>query len=47
MDFFNAALAAVMLVMVTMTVRDWIKAIKAGREEERKQRARMRFYRFK
>jgi hypothetical protein len=44
MDIFNAALAAIMLLIVTMTVRNWIRAIKEGREEQRKQRQRMKFY---
>jgi len=47
MDILNAALAAIMLVIVTMTIRDWIQAIKRGREEEHKQRRRMKYYRYK
>lgn len=47
MDIFNAALAALMLVIVTMTIRDWIKAIIRGREEERERRRKMKYYRFK
>jgi len=47
MNIFNAALAAIMMVIVTMTVRDWIKAIKESREERRKQRQRMRYYKNK
>ena len=44
MDFFNAALAALMPVMITMTVRDWIRALKEASEERCKQREKMRFY---
>ncbi len=44
MDIFNAALAALMLVIITMTVRDWIRALKEAREERRKQREKMKFY---
>jgi hypothetical protein len=47
MSILNAALAAIMLVIVTTTIMDWIRAIKSGREEERKQRAKMKYYRFK
>ena len=47
MEIFNAAIAAVMLVIVTMTIRDWIKAIRRGREEERERRRKMKYYRFK
>lgn len=44
MNIMNAALAAIMLVIITMTVRDWIQALKEAREEQRKQRQRMKFY---
>jgi hypothetical protein len=47
MNIFNAALAALMLVIVTMTIRDWIRAIKKSREERRKQRQRMKYYKYK
>jgi dsRNA-specific ribonuclease len=47
MDIFNAALGAIMLVIVTMTVRDWIRAIKESREERRKQHQRMKYYKYK
>ena len=44
MDILNAALAAIMLVIVTMTIRDWIRALKNAREDLRKQRQRRKFY---
>lgn len=44
MDILNAVLAAMMLVIVTMTIRDWVRAIKKAREEQRKQRERRKFY---
>lgn len=44
MDILNAALAALMLVMVTMTIRDWIRAIREARAEERKKRQRGKLY---
>lgn len=44
MNIFNAALAALMLVIITMTVRDWIRALKEAREERRKRREKMKFY---
>ncbi len=44
MDVFNAALGALMLVIITMTIRDWIKALKEAREEQRKRREKMKFY---
>ena len=47
MEIFNAAIAAIILVIVTMTIRDWIKAIVRGREEERERRRKMKYYRFK
>ena len=47
MDIFNAALAALILVIVTMTIRDWVRAIIRGREEEQKRRRKMKYYRFK
>ena len=47
MDIFNAALGAIMLVIVTMTIRDWIRAIKKAREEQRKQRQSMKYYKYK
>jgi dsRNA-specific ribonuclease len=47
MDILNAVLAAIMLVIVTNTIRSWIRAIKQAREEEQKKRRRMKYYRFK
>ena len=44
MNIFNAVLSAIMLVIVTMTIGDWIRSIKRGREEQRKQRQKMKFY---
>ena len=44
MDIFNATLAAMMLVIVTMTIRDWIRALRRAREERRKQLERLKFY---
>jgi hypothetical protein len=44
MDILNAALAAIMLVIITMTIRDWIRALKNAREDLRKQRRRRKFY---
>jgi hypothetical protein len=45
MDILNAALAAIMLVIITMTIRDWIRSLKNAREDLRKQRRRRKFYR--
>ena len=47
MDILNAALAALMLVIVTMTIRDWVRAIREAREERRKLRQRMKYYKYK
>jgi phenylpyruvate tautomerase PptA (4-oxalocrotonate tautomerase family) len=47
MNILNAALSAIMLVIVTMTIRDWIRAIKEAREEQREKRAKMKFYKCK
>ena len=47
MDVFNAALAALMLVIITITIRDWIKALREAREEQRKRREKMKFYKYK
>ncbi len=44
MNIMNAALAAIMLVIVTTTVMSWIRALKEAREERHKQRQRMKFY---
>ncbi len=44
MDIFNAALAAIMLVIITMTIRDWVRSLKNAREDLRKQRQRRKFY---
>jgi hypothetical protein len=44
MDIFNAALGALMLVIVTMSIRAWIRALREAYEERRKQRERMKFY---
>jgi len=44
MDILNAALAAIMLVIITMTIRDWIRALKNAREDLHKQRRRRKFY---
>lgn len=40
----NAILAAIMLVIVTTTIRDWVTAIREMREEARRRRERLRFY---
>ncbi len=45
MDILNAALAAIMLVIITMTIRDWIRSLRDAREDLRKQRRRRKFYR--
>lgn len=47
MDIFNAALAALMLVIITMTVRDWIQALREANEERRKRREKMKYYKYK
>lgn len=44
MNIINAVLAAIMLVIVTMTVRDWIRVLKKARDEWRKQRERTKFH---
>jgi hypothetical protein len=44
MAIFNAALAAIMLVIITMTIRDWIRSLKNAREDLRKQSRRRKFY---
>ncbi len=44
MEIFNAAIAAIMLVIITMTIRDWIRSLKNAREDLRKQRRRRKFY---
>ena len=44
MDIFNAALGALMLVIITMTIRDWIRALWEAKEERRKRREKMKFY---
>jgi len=47
MDILNAALAAIIMVIVTNTIRDWIRALRKAREEDRKKRQRMKYYRYK
>lgn len=47
MSILNAVLAAIMLVIVTNTIRDWVRAIREAREEERRKRRRMKYYRSK
>jgi hypothetical protein len=42
MDIFNAALAAIIFVIITMTVREWIRSIREAYEERRKQREKMK-----
>ena len=47
MHIFNAALAALMLVIITMTIRDWVRSLKEAHEERRKQREKMKYYKYK
>ncbi len=47
MDMFNAALAALMLMVITVTIWDWIRALKEANEERRKQREKMKYYKYK
>ena len=47
MSILNMVLAALMLVIVTNTIRDWIRAIREAREAERKKRQRMKYYRYR
>jgi hypothetical protein len=44
MNILNAAFAAISLVIVTMTIRDWVQAIREAYEERRKKRDKMKFY---
>ncbi len=44
MSVFSAILAAIILVIITLNVREWIQAIREGREEERRQRQKIKFY---
>ncbi len=46
MDIFNAALGALMLLIVTITIRDWVRALKEANEERRKRREKMKYYKY-
>ncbi len=47
MDVFNAALAALILVIITMTIQDWVRALKEANAERRKRREKMKYYKYK
>lgn len=44
MEIVNAALAAIILVIITMTIRGWIRSLRDAREDLRKQSRRRKLY---